>query len=156
MFELNKDPHWRRIVGKAEADIRMRDIELILRLFAVANNVKQYAKPMKDFLSAFMKEHRNLPAQQLDAYKKTFVGAVTSVVNCLGSRPFHLRQGINIPTCEAVVTAFMKNKNAPGNMKERFKALIGNDDFKSYTSDATTDTDVVKKRYKLAEQELFG
>jgi hypothetical protein len=50
----------------------------------------------------------------------------------------------------------MNHEKAPGNIKERFKTLKANDDFKSYTSDATTDTDVVKKRYKLAEQVLFG
>lgn len=155
LFALNADKSWRKIVGKPEVDIRMRDIELILRLFAIANNVKHYVKPMKDFLSAYMKENRSPTTVKLNAFRKTFLDTVTLVLKCLGTKPFHLRQGINVPACEAVMAAFLNHQEPPQDIKQRFKDLIVNDDFKTVTSDATTDTDVVKKRYKLAEEILF-
>ena len=155
LFKLNANKDWRKIVGKPEVDIRMRDMELILRLFAIANNVKHYVKPMKDFLSAFMKENRNATKEKLDTFAQAFSNAVTLVIQCLGPKPFHLRQGVNVPTCEAVMAAFLNHAKAPADIKGRFQALIENADFKTLTSDATTDTDIVKKRYKLADDTLF-
>jgi hypothetical protein len=156
LIELNKGSNWRRIVGKKEPDIRMRDVELILRIFGVANNVKHYAKPMKDFLSSFMKEHKAPTAGQIASFKASFERATEHAVKSLGSKPFNLRQGVNVPTCEAVMAVLLNHDRNIANLKGRFSNLVANDDFKNYTADATTDTEVVKKRYRLAEQTLVG
>ena len=56
--DLNSNSSWREIFGKNK-DKRQRDIELILRFLALLHDSKHYEKPMKDFLSEFMKGHQH-------------------------------------------------------------------------------------------------
>jgi uncharacterized protein with ParB-like and HNH nuclease domain len=51
--ETNKLNAWRKILGKETLDTRKKDIELLVRFFAM-RDISGYAKPMKDFLSKFM------------------------------------------------------------------------------------------------------
>ena len=51
---LNENPDWRTLFGMQQKDARFRDIELILRVLALAENWREYVKPMKKFLSAYM------------------------------------------------------------------------------------------------------
>lgn len=41
LFELNEIPEWRSVFGKDDSDSRMRDIELILRFFAMKSDSVQ-------------------------------------------------------------------------------------------------------------------
>jgi hypothetical protein len=43
----------------------------------------------------------------------------------------------------------------PGDIKQRYKALIHDNEFLRMISSATTDEDAVKRRLRLAEQKLF-
>lgn len=47
--KLNDDSNWRRLLGNKPPDKHQKDIELILRAFAIANYLDQYEKPMKEF-----------------------------------------------------------------------------------------------------------
>ena len=156
LLELNKFKYWREILGKKKLDPRMKDVELILRSFALTFNADEYHKPMKDFLSAFMKKNQNPSPQKLVAWKKLFTSAVTRTVSSLGARPFHLRAGMNVAACDSVLVAFMRNQRIPTNIQKRYSRLIENEAFLSYTADATTDVDTVKKRIELADKVLFG
>lgn len=153
--ELNENKFWREIVGKPVPDIRMRDTELVLRMFAITQSVDTYTKPMKEFLSQYMKKNRNNNDQKISELRIQFETACENVVKNLGKKPFHLRQGLNVPACEAVMSAFMSNKTIPENIKSRYIALTNHEKFKEDTSDATTDIDVVKRRNKLAQHILF-
>ena len=52
---LNKDRHWRLIIGREEPDKFQKDMELLLRLFALSRSWKnRYEKPMKDYLNKAM------------------------------------------------------------------------------------------------------
>lgn len=55
--DINKDPAWRAILGKKVPDTHKKDIELLVRFFAM-RNISAYKKPMKDFLSKFIKKTR--------------------------------------------------------------------------------------------------
>lgn len=58
--DLNNDKNWRKLLKKPKPDDRMRDIEMILRFFALNENWKAYRPTMKDFISNFMNKNRNL------------------------------------------------------------------------------------------------
>ena len=55
--EINKLSCWRRILGKTEPDSRQRDIELLVRFFAMRDR-SAYKKPMKDFLSKYTQKEQ--------------------------------------------------------------------------------------------------
>jgi hypothetical protein len=155
LTELNVIKNWRKLMGSDEVDKRKRDIELVLRILALAEKSKDYYKPMKDFLTDFMKHNRNR-TECFEQYRENFVNGVDNVINSLGPRPFHRTRGLNVAICDSVMVAFYRNwRIKKKDLKVKYDRLIENDAFKSYTSSSTTDVDTVKKRIKLAEQRLF-
>jgi len=53
----NLDPNWRKILGKPLLDKHQKDVELLLRIFALVGAAKNYEKPMKEFLNKAMTKH---------------------------------------------------------------------------------------------------
>lgn len=56
--ELNELESWRKILGKKNLDKHKKDVELVLRFLAMRDTTS-YKKPMKDFLSKFMRKNKN-------------------------------------------------------------------------------------------------
>ena len=53
--QLNEDENWRTILNRKRFDKHQRDVELILRVFSLVGNWRNYEKPMKEFLNVNMK-----------------------------------------------------------------------------------------------------
>lgn len=153
--ELNRLRIWRALLGAEEPDKRMRDVELILRLISLAEQSDRYYKPMKDFMSGFMKAS-NLDTSNFERYEHNFVTAVENAVGKLGPKPFHIKRGLNAAAYDSVMVAFYRHwRQCPPDIDERYRNLLYNEAYLSYISVATTDVDTVKKRIELAEQRLF-
>jgi hypothetical protein len=125
--ELNRLPDWRSIMGKDSIDSRQRDIELILRFFALLDSTK-YQKPMKDFLSKLGDRPFHIRR-----------GLNSAVFDCvMVSFAHHL---------DAV----------PADIGNRYKQLLEDKTgFLTKVSAGTTDEEVVKDRMRLANERLFG
>ena len=52
--DMNKDDHWREILGKSTFDKHQKDVELLLRVFALCQTWGKYEKPMKEYLNVAM------------------------------------------------------------------------------------------------------
>jgi len=159
--KLNKEPAWRSIFGSNAEDKRKRDVELILRFFALHYELKKYKKPMKQFLNEFMKNNKNPDEKTLTEFEALFKRTADAVLNHLGPKPFHIRAGLNAAVFDATFTVFAKHLtriDRGGNLALRSKSnsLIKNEMFLKYVSSATTDDDVIPKRIALAKRVLFG
>jgi len=157
LIDLNKYPSWRSVLGKPIMDSRQKDIELILRFFAL-RKVEEYHKPLKDFLSKFMRRNRMPPPEFIEELRKTFQNTCDIVISKLGEKPFHVRKGLNSSVYDAVMVTISKHlNNIPNNINERYKSLISyeNDNFYKCTIRSTTDEETVRKRFSLAEEYLF-
>lgn len=153
--DINTHPSWRSILGKDVPDTRRKDIELIARFFAM-RDVSAYKKPMKDFLSKFMRKNRDATQEVLETTREVFVQTCDKVKASLGEKPFHIRAGLNAAVFDAVMTAFSNNLNSvPGDIADRYTQRIGDDAFEKNTRTATTDVDTVKERLSQAENVLF-
>lgn len=155
--ELNAVPEWRSITGKESIDSRQRDIELILRFFALLDST-HYEKPMKDFLSRFMHKNRQLGETVYRQFRELFVATCAAVKTALGERPFHIRRGLNSAVFDCVMVSFAHHLNAiPADIGHRYKQLredkVG---FLTKVSAGTTDEEVLKDRMRLANERLFG
>ena len=156
--ELNTtSEEWRAIVGKELPDNRQRDVELILRFYALFEHSSAYEKPMKEFLNDYMRERRNPTKPELARLRDLFERTTQVVVDELGFRPFHVRAGLNAAVFDSVFVALAKHlDDAQGCLADRYSRLIDDPDFIAVTTSATTDVDVVKDRLHLAESKLFS
>lgn len=154
--ELNDIPEWRVIFGKRDPDKRMRDIELILRFLALHACSSIYTKPMKDFLSAYMKHHRNPPEAHLSDMRSLFTSTVATVRARLGPKPFHIFAGINAAVYDCVMVTVAKHLPRVGeDFRARYEVLKRDPTFLLAISAGTTDEDVVQGRLAIAERVLI-
>lgn len=156
LHDLNNDTRWRNIFGKRGPDRRMRDVELILRFFALARARGTYKKPMKDFLTSFLRANRDLSPNATEEYRDLFLRTVKIISDELPGKPFHIRAGLNAAVYDAVFVTLAEAKRTPKNLKKRFEDLVNDEDFQEATTAGTTDVDSVKKRMDEAKALLCG
>lgn len=157
--ETNTDDDWRAIYGPAAPDKRLRDQELILRFLALHERWTDYEKTMKDFLSTFMKENRDAPPERLAEYGELFRMTAAATREYLGERPFHIRAGLNAAVFDCVSVAIAVGATAgrlPDDLKDRYSALLQDENFIPLTVSSTTNEDVVRKRMEMANSYLLG
>ena len=153
---LNGDPSWRRLFGKANEDKRQRDVELVLRFLALREDSGLYKKPMKDFLSAFMDRHRDDGPDVRDAFRVLFRRTMTTILETLGEKPFHIKAGLNAAVFDSVSTAYSKHLDSiPADVGDRYRALVADLEFLDMTSTGTTDEEILSGRLQRAETLLF-
>ena len=156
LSELNELDSWRKILGKPRRDRRQRDLELILRFFAL-QDITGYEKPLKDYLSKFMQRHRHPSKEIIESYRRRFTETCKSVVSFLGEKPFHIRAGLNSAAYDSVMVWFSRH---PHDVREgildRYRSLIGDEAFSKLTATNTTDVEVVRKRFEMAGSVLFS
>lgn len=154
--ELNRDPEWRQILGKETPDSRERDVEILLRFFAL-RDLSGYQKPMKDFLSRFMRKNQDASETALAHSAQLFRETCAQVVAALGAKPFHGRSGLNVAVLDSVLVAFSENRDrVPADIKARYKQLRADESFVAGTRQGTTDVTVVQQRFTQAKTALFG
>ncbi len=59
LYRLNLKPAWRNVLGIEEPDLHMKDIEFLLRGFAMLETHAAYGSAMAHFLNMFSKQARN-------------------------------------------------------------------------------------------------
>jgi uncharacterized protein with ParB-like and HNH nuclease domain len=154
--ELNKYEVWRKLLGKPKLDSRQKDVELILRNIALYHWSKDYKRPMKDFLSSFLKRNRNLAEKEIAQERKRFQKTCDLIFKTLGEKPFNPRGALNASVFDSVFLAFSKHlESCPKDIKERYGHLIADEDFNKFTRSSTTNEEVVKGRMEKAEEILF-
>ena len=154
--ELNELPDWRQILGRGAPDSRQRDVELILRFFALLDHA-HYAKPMKDYLSRFMKKNEVLNDTVRKQFQQLFSSTCEAIKDRLGPRPFHIRRGLNSAVFDCVMVSFAHHLAAvPSDVADRYKRLLNLQEFQDDVTAGTTDEEVIKDRMKRANEVLFA
>jgi uncharacterized protein with ParB-like and HNH nuclease domain len=153
---LNNDENWRSILGKPIIDKHQKDVELVLRIFALSTEVKHYEKPMKEFLNKVMKKNRKADSPVVQKFQEDFVKIAKFIVETLGPKPFHIRGPLNASVLDSVFCTLMINSNAiPQNIGERYTRLKADDIFAGLTLISTSDTKIVTDRFLLAKKYLI-
>ncbi len=150
--ELNKNDGWRNIIlRKKQPDERMKDIEMIVRFWALFERIEEYRKPMKDFITSFMRDKENLEESDKEKFKKIFVNCVELIVKEIPKKPFRLKAGINIAIFDSVMVAMASvgPENIQG-LNEKYDLLLKDKDYLKNVSEHTTDGELVKNRITTA------
>jgi hypothetical protein len=156
--EANGDKNWRIILGKKALDKHQKDVEMVLRLFALSGAVGEYEKPMKEFLNTAMKRHGNGKTRKAERFFALFPKVAALIAAELGEKPFHLRGPLNSSALDAVMVVLLDNFShvKPQELSYRYEALRTNKTFLDSTLLATTDTNVLKSRFNIAKDILLG
>ncbi len=72
LLDMNKDPRWRRILGKDSPDIRLNDVEAILRVFAMATFVENYKATINGFVNKFANHAKSFDEATINYYKSVW------------------------------------------------------------------------------------
>lgn len=156
---LNKNTHWQAILGRNDPDKRLRDVELVLRFLAMRNGWMNYEKPMKKFLNDFMISKQKLSAPETEKIRLMFERTCTDVVQQLGEKPFHLSpRALNPGMLDAVMVmmSFAREKGITDG-GERYRSLRSDETFReTVLTRYTSETQMVRQRFKHAEQTMLG
>lgn len=175
LFELNKDRNWRLLFGKEEEDARMRDLEFILRFFALdtdyIKNTKISVISLKKYLNEFMGKKSSQTDDIIEARRENFNFTMDFIHQYIGENAFYnivtgedtkIRRRF-YPTifdsiCLAVSFANKKlgDKIPTEGLETKRLALLKDSEFKKYSSEGTMQIAHIHGRINKALNYLFG
>lgn len=153
LCRLNKYENWRKIFGTPALHKRQKDVELILRFFAFLDNGDNYEKPIKDFMSNYMKDKQYLPDEKLNRMEQIFKETCDLVLTDLGEKPFHIWSGLNVAAYDSVFTTLAK-ADAIDDLANKYESLKSDESFIKGVRGSTTDESIIELRMILARQYL--
>jgi len=78
LFEINNMPRWRNLLHQEKEDIHFKDIEILLRSFAMLFEYKKYSSPMGKFLNSFSKKANLFKDDTIDYLYNLFISFLNS------------------------------------------------------------------------------
>lgn len=154
---LNRNKAWRNILGNKLEDRHQKDVELILRVFALSNRQwEKYEKPMKEFLNEAMRRNRKGASPLVERFVTRFENVCETVNKELGKKPFHIRGPLNSSVLDSVMCTLIDHSGpVPNDLRTRFQSLVDDEHFRASTYYGTSDVSVLQKRFETAEAHLL-
>jgi uncharacterized protein with ParB-like and HNH nuclease domain len=151
---LNTNKEWQKILGIKMPEKSQKDVELVLRLFALFEVWANYEKPMLRYLNTQMDANREFSSERAQRFKVRFP-IVLDIVNAALDKPFRPRGVINSAVLEAVMVTLLENDDiTEEKLKIQYKKLLEDVSFMSHTKGGTTDTQVLRSRLEAARNIL--
>ncbi len=155
LSKLNLNAQWRVLYGNKSA--RLKDLELILRFFALHYHAGSYARPMKNFLNRYMAANRALEKHSEVELRALFESTVAAIHDYIGSRAFRLRNAVNAAVLDSVMVGVAARLakgpiESPEQLKAAYTELLARKDFLAAASRATADEESVKTRLRVARE----
>ena len=101
LHKVNADRNWRGIYG--EPNLRQKDKELLLRFFALYFDLEAYERPMKLFLTNFMRKNRELQLHSAKEMDGIFGPTVQLASESLGREMFRPQRALNASVADAIL-----------------------------------------------------
>lgn len=156
LLDVNKNQRWRNILGQEAIDLHFKDVEILVRIFAMLYLHKDYQASMTRFLNRFSKAASSFSDESIKYLGELFESFLSSCSE-LSSKDFYSTNGkFNISLFESVFVAttepFFKEKElVTGNVTvSSLATLKGNSDFLAATRDSVASRRSVQTRIDLA------
>ena len=159
LYRINAEcQEWRKLLRSDAPDLHMKDIEILLRGFAMLMDGAHYAPSMVSFLNRFSQECRKNSAEKNDYLERLFRSFLRACAR-LPDDVFLNKQNnrFNIALYEAVFAGSGKRAIAESRLIEgmldagRIRDLETDKEFSSAALEGTTNTANVEKRLSRAE-----
>jgi uncharacterized protein with ParB-like and HNH nuclease domain len=161
LYRINTNEKWRKILRSDEPDLHMKDLEILLRGFAMLIDAKDYAPSMIKFLNQFSRKSRSHTEDQNGYIEKLFLSFLDACEN-LPEDAFLNKKNrkFNIALYESVFAAvckqpFKQRKLVAGKIDpEKVSKLESDPEFLEASQKATTQTANVKTRLRRGREIL--
>lgn len=156
LYETNVEASWRRLVGTDVPDIHSKDVEILLRGFAMLDAEKRYSPSMVRFLNMFSIKAKTFGDEKILQLRQLLDSFVDSCAD-LGATAFHSTPGRFSPMVfESVFVAICGEAFAAGTVvtgkidPSSIEELKEDPNFRAATQRGTTRTENVRMRLDRA------
>ncbi len=159
---FNIDSRWRKLIDKKEPDLRMRDIEVLLRGYAMLLRGDSYTPSMTRFLNKFTKDMMQISSEELNLLQNILNQFLDRCSNFSGGIFGKGTKKLNISVYETVFSTLCKagylNRNGEVPMINEAKIieLKTDKEFSDSASTKSTNKSNVDARLNLAREILLG
>ena len=162
LYSINNSADWRKILGAPEPDLHMKDIEILLRGFAILVDGRNYAPSMVKFLNQFSNKCKTQTPERNEYLCKLF-RSFLDACSGLADDAFKNKKNkrFNVALYEAVFSAacekaFSKRCVVASTLDpERIQTLEVDGEFVLASLEGTTQTKNLTKRLSKA-REIVG
>lgn len=161
LSRLNYNPSWRKVLKMENLDLHMKDVELLLRCFAMAHEYKGYKPSLANFLNNFSKLAKTFTEEKINYLEELFTSFLNSIEHISPelfvsgkSRRF------NIFLFEALFATSTHHLIADNKVIENIQSaaiinsILEDEGFQDACIAGTTNTANVFKRFEVAEKYL--
>jgi len=161
LYRANSNPTWRRLLGTSEPDLHMKDVEILLRGFAMLIDGQNYSPSMVRFLNQFSKKCKNHTETQ-NAYLSELLDSFFDSCSELPDDAFLNKKNgrFNVALYEAVFSASCSEAFKQERLLEEdidcqdVLDLENDEEFQLALIEGTTQTKNVKQRLERALIEI--
>ena len=152
LARINLNSTWRKLLGLEEPDLHMKDIEVLLRSYAMLIEGSTYKPSMTKFLNAFSKNCKSLDDDRLNYLEKLFESFIDSCQDLSAEAFLSKTQKFNISLFDSTFaaicgTVFPDRKLVSEKIShEKLVALQNDPDFIEASKSDTASTANVEKR----------
>ncbi len=161
LYNLNKNKKWRQIWGKKEEDNKSKDIEVLLRVFALLCNYENYRGSMASFINRFAKKAMEFEQSEVEYFESLFLSYMDAC-SSLSKAAFSTKTGsFNAALFESVFIAAGENpykKHELISLKlelNKINDLKKDPEFDQAITHSTSHTKSVMDRIKKAKEYLL-
>lgn len=158
LYRINLLPQWREKIGIPYPDLHMKDVEILLRGFAMLEGGSHYGSSMIKFLNVFSKKSKSYDEQQVSYLESLFESFLRSCVAIPRHGFFGTTGRFSVTIFESVfyaacLKAFAANKLlVEPIIAESLSALKSDGDFQNASQLRTTNRMNVSKRLNRAKE----
>lgn len=160
LVKLNEHPKWRLILAKKIIDVRLNDVEALLRSFAMAIYLDKYKSSVNGFLNNFSNFAKSFSPQKINLCESIWYAFMDA---CQDLSEEHFRTGgsrLSITLFESVFSASIEESLATGKISikkipaDYIERLKSDESFIRYSTGKTTRGESVRGRIGRAKDIL--
>ncbi|ATA88842.1 hypothetical protein CGC58_03335 [Capnocytophaga stomatis] len=164
LYKINSSENWRSLLKNPTPNINMKEVEILLRGFAMLVNKNNYRPSMTKFLNIFSYEAKSFEKNKIDLLEKIFNKFIEFCVNLKDENLFFTSNNrFNISVYEAIFSTLCENayqnedENSISNTSlEKINRLKKDEDFIRASSYNTSSKKNVDERNRIAKQILLS
>ena len=157
----NADERWRKLIAQPEPDLRMKDVEILLRGFAMLTRSSRYSPSMTRFLNKFADEMQDESSKEIELLQGLLSSFLEECIDFPAGIFGTSSRKLNISVFESVFSAVCERGYADRTgqvspiCEYQINRLKGDPDFLEAARTKSTDTDKVHTRLRRSKELLL-